>query len=47
VLIVIPTVAHPLVLLALASAGSGREELSPYLALALVGLPSAGIGAFA
>jgi len=47
VLIVIPTLAHPLVLLALASTGSGTEELSPYLALALVGLPSAGIGAFA
>jgi hypothetical protein len=47
VLIVIPTVAHPLVRLALAAAGSGREGLSPNLALAVLGIPFAGIGALA
>lgn len=46
-LIVIRTVAHPLVLLALAAAGAGREELSPNLALAVLGIPFAGIGALA
>jgi hypothetical protein len=47
VLIVIPTVAHPLVRLALAAAGAGREGLSPNLALAVLGIPFAGIGALA